>query len=584
MTETTIGREPIQLVEIRQPFCSRSYGVAPCTASGPAATRCFNTRSTCQDTANFERGTPLSLFFGSGYVAERGVSGAPYIIPALKNVSTAPVRINLAGSNPDSDGLGNRALCSITLLDHPHTDNRVDPYLSVRGGNPLTAGSFWTKWMARNKYRQNIEIVVYEGYAGQALGAMVKRTYFMQSIQGPDDGGTIVIQGKDILSRIEERKAQAPKASPGKLRGAMTAVQTSFTVQGALISEYPASGTVRIGEETLTYTSVTASGSDLIFGGLVRGTDGTTAATHNDQDAVQECLRFTNQTIYSVIQTLMTTYGGVDAAYLDYAGWVTELDNYLPLYRLTSLITTPTSVTTLVSQIQQQTLIYLWWDERDALVRIKAIRGIDALPPLISAERNIVAGSFKLEERPRERVSQVWVYYGRDKVTKNLDDPTAYKNLSLFADLTSEEEELYGEPSIKKIFANWLVTAALADSTASKIITRYVDTPSQVTFQLDAKDRSIWVGDTLRISHWLDVDEYGARRIRNWTIISAEEIVPGETIEYTAEDTTLYGRIAFVMATGAANYPGAATAPFMSCYVGDAAGLLSDGSPCGRIT
>jgi hypothetical protein len=241
-------------------------------------------------------------------------------------------------------------------------------------------------------------------------------------------------------------------------------------------------------------------------------------------------------------------------------------------------------VTTLVSQIQQQTLIYLWWDERDALVRIKAIRGIDALPPLISAERNIVAGSFKLEERPRERVSQVWVYYGRDKVTKNLDDPTAYKNLSLFADLTSEEEELYGEPSIKRIFANWLVTAALADSTASKIITRYVDTPSQVTFQLDAKDRSIWVGDTLRISHWLDVDEYGARRIRNWTIISAEEIVPGETIEYTAEDTTLYGRIAFVMATGAANYPGAATAPFMSCYVGDAAGLLSDGSPCGRIT
>lgn len=584
MTERTPGREPIQIVEIRQPFCSRTYGVAPCTASGPAATRCFNTRATCQDAPNFARGTPLSLFFAKGNVGEREVVGAPYIIPSLVSVSTSPVRVNLAGSNLDAEGLGNRALCTVVFRDHPHTDARVDPYLSVRGGNPLANGSFWTKWLARNKFRQNIEMVVYEGYVGQALSAMVKRTYFLQSVQGPDDGGNITVQGKDVLARLEERKAQAPVASPGKLLGALTSTATTFTVQGALISEYPASGTVRIGDEIMTYTSVTASGTNLVFSGVTRGTDSTTAVEHSDQAAVQECLRFTNQTIYGVLQTLLTTYGKIDASYLDYAGWVTELDNYLPLYRLTTLLTTPTAVTELVSQIQQQTLVYIWWDERDALVRVKAIRGIDTQPPLITAEENIVAGSYKLEERPRERVSQVWMYYGRDKFTRGYDEATAYKNLSLIADLASETEELYGEASIKKIYANWLVTGALADSSASKIITRYVDIPSQVQFQLDAKDRSIWVGDTIRISHWLDVDVYGNRRIRNWTIISAEEVVPGETVEYIAEDTTLYGRIAFVMATGAPNYPGAAAAPFQSCYIGNAAGLLSDGSPCGRIT
>jgi hypothetical protein len=102
--------------------------------------------------------------------------------------------------------------------------------------------------------------------------------------------------------------------------------------------------------------------------------------------------------------------------------------------------------------------------------------------------------------------------------------------------------------------------------------------------KLDAKDRTYWVGDTLRISHFLDVDSFGVRQIRNWTIVSAEETVPGQIVDYVLEDTTLYGRIHYIMASGAADYPGAASAPFKNCYIGDANGLLSDGTPCGRIT
>jgi len=605
MTETTPGREPIQVVEIVQPLCANTFGSAPCTATGTNDEKCYNTRATCLDTANYDGSSELSLYFVSGKVAEAsigtgGASGSAFssgfasgfgggsslriqVIPSLVSVSTAPTRVNLAGANPDAQGLGNRAVCSITFADHPHTDRRVDPYLSGRTFDPYQRGSFWTKWLVRNKYRTNMLIRVYEGYAGQNLTSMVKRTYFLQSLQGPDASGRIRVEGKDILARIEERKAQAPAASPGELYADITDSATSFELANAVEADYPASGTVRINDELMTYTARATSANGIELTGVTRGTDGTTAAEHSAEDAVQECLRYTSASVDTILSDLLTTYGGIPSSYLDTANWATEVGEYLSLYNLSTVVSEPTSVAELVSQVQIQAGCFIWWDERDALVKLKAIRGIDAEPPTITAEANILAGSFSLTEKPRERASRVWVFFDHRNYVDSLTDADSYRQQSVFADLNSETDELYGEPSIRKIFANWLQTGALADTTASKIITRFVDVPAQCKFRMDAKDRTYWVGDTITISHHMDVDAYGNRRLRNWTIVSAEEVVPGETVEYMAEDTTLYGRIHYIMASGAADYPGAASVPFKNCYIGNSAGLLSDGATSGRI-
>lgn len=424
MTETLPGREPIQIVELLQPFCANAFGVAPCTATGTADTKCYNTRSSCQSAANFTLGTPLSLFFSSGRVAEQVVSGAPYIIPSLISVSTTPTKINIAGSNPDSSGLGNRAVCSIVLQDHQHSDRRVDPYVDGRSWDPLSRerGSFWTRWLVRNKYRQNIVIRVYEGYAGQALSAMVKRTYFLQSISGPDDSGRVTIQGKDVLSRIEERKAQAPAASPGKLYIGINASVTSFEVTNAVAADYPAPGTVRIGDELMTYSAVGASANGVTLTISARGSDNSIAAAHSANDTVQLCLRITGTRVDTLLQTLLSTYGGISTTYLNLTAWAAEIDSYRTAYLLSSLITEPTAVSALVAEIQEQSLVYLWWDERQAKVNLRAVRGLDAEPPTITAETHIIEGSFALSEKPRERTSQVWVYYARNDYVKAVDD------------------------------------------------------------------------------------------------------------------------------------------------------------------
>jgi hypothetical protein len=46
----------LNFFELDLPRCANTYGVSPCTASG--STKCFNTRATCQDLANFRRGIP----------------------------------------------------------------------------------------------------------------------------------------------------------------------------------------------------------------------------------------------------------------------------------------------------------------------------------------------------------------------------------------------------------------------------------------------------------------------------------------------------------------------------------------------
>ena len=392
MTETTPGREPIQIVEIQQPICTNVFGSSPCTASGANDVKCYNTRATCQDTANYALGTPLSLFFSSGTVAEARVSGANYIIPSLVGVSTSPTRINLASANSDAQGLGNRALCTIRLKDHQHSDRLVDPYLDGRSWEPLTAdrGSFWSRWMVRNKYRQNIIIKVYEGYSGQALGDMVVRTYFLDSVQGPGDGGNITIKGKDVLARIEERKAQAPVASPGELFADIDDAVTSIEASNAVEAEYSATGTLRIGDEIMTYTARATSTNGITFTGVTRATDNSTASAHSAEDAVQQCLRYTDVSIDAAVNDLLTTYGGIDAAYLDTTEWTTEISSYLVSYLLSTLITEPTAVAKIISQLQTQALFYIWWDERDALVKLKAIRGIDIEPDTLTDAANII--------------------------------------------------------------------------------------------------------------------------------------------------------------------------------------------------
>ena len=178
----------------------------------------------------------------------------------------------------------------------------------------------------------------------------------------------------------------------------------------------------------------------------------------------------------------------------------------------------------------------------------------------------------------------MWIYFNQINPTVGISTIANYSNAQIAVDLESESADLYGESQVLKLQSRWLTTFAQGLSTASKILTRYVDNPRTAVFQMDAKDRSYWVGDTIRISHPEDVDAFGARQINNWTITSAEEIVAGEIVRYSAQDTTLYGIVRAIVANGTPDWQGDGTDQYNGAWIGDNSGLLSDGTEGAEIT
>lgn len=586
MSDYPVGREPVQIVEILQPLCENEFGVSPCTATGTGDTKCYNTRATCQDTANFALGAPLSLYFTKGR-PPADLVGLSYVFPALVSVSTSPTKANLAGANSDAKGIGNRAVCRIKFKDFQHTDRIVDPYIDGRSWNPLDAdrGSFWSRWLVRNRYRTNMQVKVYEGYVGQTLAQMTTRLYFVTGISNQNSAGDITMECKDVLARIEERQAQVPALSPGVLYTAISASATSFEVANAVEADYDASGTLRIGDELMTYTGRATSTNGIEFTGVTRGTDNTTADSHSEDDGVQQCIRYADATVTDTLVDLLETRGGIPAAFMTDlklgGGSFNELVSFLSSVRFNRVLTEPYAISELIADMAEQLQFVIWWEETEQLIKASVIKGYEEAPSTLTEEGHIISGSFSMKDLPRQRASQVWVYYRQRDFTSSDTEPNNYDEQYVIANLESETDELYGSASIRTIFGSWISQSVIASNTATRIARRYNELPTEVKFRVDIKDGGYQISDTFQISHHLDVDEFGERRLRIWMVSSREEVIPNEVVEYVAEDTTLYGRIYYVMAAGSSDY--SPPAPFKSGYIGNASGVLSDGSSAARI-
>ena len=77
---------------------------------------------------------------------------------------------------------------------------------------------------------------------------MEVRHFIVDTVAGPDSGGTFVIKCKDALQLANGKQAQAPRISNGLLSADITNGTTSVTLlPNGVGAEYPASGTAQIG-------------------------------------------------------------------------------------------------------------------------------------------------------------------------------------------------------------------------------------------------------------------------------------------------------------------------------------------------
>jgi len=536
MSDITL--EPFEWIEFHQDFCQKEYGVT-CDASLAVGGReCFNTRSTCQDPANYDKGffTPLILRFckSQAFLPEDG-----YYIPSLVSATVSGGSINPIGAGASSGALGTRGGLTFQLQDHPHTDKHVDPYIAnrmSRDANYIATerGTFWTKWRARNPYYIGRTAIHKTGFIKNGVVIdVVSRLYFVTGIDGPDASGSVTVQCKDILTKLSDEKAKAPFVSKGTLLADVTDAQTTFTLDPVGIGdeEYPAAGLVRIGSELCTFTRI----ADAMT--VVRARHKTKAEAADAGDVVQLCLVYEAKSPAFILEDLTKNFAGIPAFLLDLAQWAQEQTDYMPrLY--SAIIADPTGVNALIAEMAEQMYFYPLWDERIAKLKLRAIRPaagdtIHNLDEFANLERD----SVRITDLPDQLITQVWVYYGIINPVAGLNDPANYAAREII--LTDEGSPVKnGVEKIKKIYCRWIgrTNGAAAVDLGKKIIARYGRAPRQATFALSNKDSAVWLGDFASLSHRLSVDVTGLPVALNLQVMSAQQQKPGTRFVYTAQE------------------------------------------------
>lgn len=565
-TQLIMGRQPFQYVEIDLDYCANTAGVAPCAASQTGDAKCFNTYATCNDTPNFNLTTKTYRFCSpNGGKVPQGLDAIidnnfrlledggfrlledgsrrmleavcimSVTIPCLRSISITPAEIT-AGK-----GLGLRAACSITMQDFPHSDIRIDPYVSERTYIPITRGTFFGKLKARNPFYNGRIMRVYSGYLEQDgsfnAANFEVRTYVIEQWDGIDTNGITKITAKDILKLASDDRAVAPKASIGKITLDMTNSTTSVNLTPTGIgSDYGSSGYVRIGSEVMAFTR---SGDTLT---LTRAQKGTTASTHQQGDTVQLCYQVVGQTAQNIVYDLLVNYAFVDPSFIDKSAWDAEQVGYLPrLYN--TLVTTPTGVSKLLTELTEQVGFFLFWDEVNSLIKFQTIRpnSLSETVHELNTTKHLLADSVKMRDIVDDRVNEVWVYYGIIDSTKNLTEDSNYSNLYIASNVNDQSQVQNRDVRIKKIQSRWILDRAAAIELGSRYLERFAKAPIEADFALDAKDSNIALADFVQIDSPQHQDFSGSPLAILLQVVKRTEKQTGTTWAFTARQFAFGG-------------------------------------------
>lgn len=472
-------KEPITLVEIDIPRCSLTYGTAPCTASVGVTgdIKCFNTLRTCQDRANFARESYTLRF-------SKPAPDLPY--DALPNIEGEP-SITPAKLDPGRS-MGVRASVKVSFSDHPTSDALLDKYVSERGYDPYTRGTFWAKFRARVPSMEGYPLRILRGFIGDDLGDMYTEHYIVTSAVMDSSG--VTIQAKDALSFTDAKKAQCPVPSTGRLGEDVLDLLASGTYTlsppGVGDAEYPASGYVCLSNKEVV--GFTRSGDDITL--TSRGDFGSTKQTHAEGAAAQLVKVYDGERCSDIVYSLLVEFSpGVEASWCDLAAWNVEDEaNIGHLY--STAITAPTSVATLINELLHQAGAFIWWDQAAQQVRFRTLRPVTGA--VTFDDDKIVERSLATKEQPEKRLSNVLTYFGLADYTNKLDKEDNFRSSVLTVD-PDADFDYDGLPAFGKNLSRWINidNRAAAERLNNMLLSRYRDAPRLIPFTLWADTQQL---------------------------------------------------------------------------------------------
>jgi hypothetical protein len=525
-----LGKEPFQAIGLVLDKCTRTAGVAPCTAAQTGDAKCYNTIATCNDTANYNRGTVEYKFCQPTARLPIGEN----LLPALDSaqIQRAPTSIT------SGKGMGNREVVKFKIKDFVHHDRGIDPYWSERTYNAETVGTFWPRFLRRNPYFEGRAVKIYSGFLNNPFSwaDFEVEAYDITDISGPNKGA-VEVTAKDALIRTYGEKTMVPALSVGTLLAALTDVATTATISPAsAASSYPASGYLSVGDEIMGFTRSSAVLT------LSRGQWGTTAAAHDAGDLIQVCEAADDENVVDFLARLFTTY--IPAIVLDTSGWDAERDEWLSSSVARGIISKPTAMDKIIGELSESFMFDLWWDAVGQVVKLKALAppSYDETPPKINDSYNILNDSLSVKRDPARRITQVHVWYNKINHAGN-DDLDNYTSAQVSADIIASDSDHYASDSIRTIKSRWIASAGAALQLAGRTLARFSSTPELIAFDVPIKDYAdVLLGENIDVTSWQFTDFSGAAEERRFQITEKKQIEVSHSIRITAMSSIFSGR------------------------------------------
>lgn len=541
------GRQRINVVNITQRSCSLVFGVGLCTATGE---ECFNTWESCKAPSVFAV-TDKVLSFCTGW-PDSPAGYMPFL--AKKAVTFDP------GDITPEDGIGKVGSLSVKIIDAPHDDVGLDPYVTSRSYSALERGTLWPRLRARWPNWQGLTLEWYSGYVHSpfSLSNLKKRTYLIEKIDGFGRGHGITITAKDPIKLADDKRAVWPRKSKGRLAEAISEVATPTTldITTSDTSEYAidvyetAGSAVAISGEVFRYSGYTIITGGVRLTGVQRGAPApyvTPAAEHSIDDEVQKCAYFYQMRAPDVIRRLLTLGAEIDAGYIDYTAWQTVFDTWFAGQRLTRLVCEPFGVNKLVSEVLVQSGGWgVWWDDVAAQVRYDVIRpaGLEETVTPVNDDDNIVAGSMVVSDDPDRLINDATIYYGEIDPTNNDESAANFSSSLRSIDLDSISANEVGSARIKIIYGRWHAAANRGE--ISELADRLVQWRGTIAlkfeFMLDRKDDDLQTGDFVDLTTRALRDIYGNPRTIRARVTQVNNA--GEQIKYIAREDFASSRYA----------------------------------------
>lgn len=587
MSEEDYGREPVTVVELVQRRCSLTFGSAPCTATGTP--KCYQTWGSCKDRENINQDASITWRFSrpdAGIMpiySEVGDDIATNPIQMLVDVSSSSASINVGAQRDGQSPLGIKSAITVTLQDQEWDDHVGDKYLADRA---TIQGTFWGKWRARNAFYGGALLRRYDGYRGQSLAAMQRKDYILDKVAGQNGGGRVTLTGKDPLRLTQLKEAQFPRPTDIRLKTAITVAATAIRVEAAevdLSADFGNTGSRRYaacGTELIGYTGYTLISTGIYdLTGVTRGALGSTAAAQTAGAVMQRAGRYENIRLWEISADLIDNHSPIPAGYRDAAAWSDEGNDYLITQFSDLTIPAPKSVEKLLGDMCQQGGFSIWWDERDQTIPLLANRPPKGAPMSITEGLNILAGSASVEDDPESQITRVAVYYA-PRNPFDLSKPENYRTLRLSIDGFVESEAAANAVRTLTIFAYGITRDASAFRLATKLLLRYRLVQKYLTLEMDAKDRSIKIGDVLAVTCGAMQDTEGGMASMLWQVLSQDEYSPGHAFRVELQSFAYSGRFGFIMPSTATDDYATATADEIAtgCYIADeTTGLMPNG-------